>query len=82
MTNDATDSELLAREDCSIQLLARETLTEIEKVRTMYLIEYKKLAANAHITTFLPLLACTWVWQILEAPRGWDNAQTPSPDAA
>jgi len=73
MTNNAADSQLLAQEQSSIELLARETHTEIAKVRQMFLIEYKKLAANAHITAFLPLLTCNSVRVILDAQNLHDR---------
>jgi len=67
MANDAADSQLLAQEQWSIELLARETHTEIGEVREMFLAEYRKLAVNARITAFLPLLTCNCVRGILDA---------------
>jgi hypothetical protein len=67
MTNNATDSQLLSQEEWSIALLARETHTELAKVQQIFLIEYRKLAANAHITSFLSLLTCNRVRAILDA---------------
>jgi hypothetical protein len=63
--SDATDSQLLAQEIWSIDLLARETHTEVAKVQQIFLIEYKKLASHAHVTAFLSLLTCNCVRGIL-----------------
>jgi hypothetical protein len=61
------DSQILSQEQWAIELLARETDTPIEKVREVFLVEYKKLAAHAHITSYLPLLACSSARGILES---------------
>jgi hypothetical protein len=74
MTNDAADSQLLAQEEWSIELLARETHTEIDKVQQIFLTEYRKLAVNAHITAFLPLLTCNCVRGILDAQNLHDRS--------
>jgi hypothetical protein len=73
MTNNAADSQLLAQEQWSIELLARETHTEIAKVQQMFLIEYRKLAMNAHITAFLPLLTYNSVRITLDAQNHLDR---------
>jgi hypothetical protein len=73
MMNDATDSQLLAQEEGSIKLLARQTDTEIAKVQQIFLIEYKKLASHAHITAFLSLLTCNCVRAILDSQNAPDH---------
>jgi hypothetical protein len=73
MTNGAADSQLLIQEKWSIELLARETHTEIAKVQQIFLIEYRRLAVNAHITAFLPLLTCNCVRGILDAQHLHDR---------
>ena len=73
MTIGAPDSQLLAQEEWSIELLARETHTEIAKVQQIFLIEYRKLASNAHITAFLPLLTRNCVRGILDAQNLHDR---------
>jgi hypothetical protein len=73
-TDDAADSQLLAQEQWSIELLARETHTEIAKVQKIFLIEYRKLAVNAHITSFLSLLTCNCVRGILDAQNLHDRS--------
>jgi hypothetical protein len=67
MTYDTADSPLLANEAWSLEHLARETHTEISEAQQIFLLEYKKLAANAHIKSFLPLLTCHGVRMILDA---------------
>jgi hypothetical protein len=74
MTNDATDSQLLAEEKWSIELLARETHTQIAQVQQLFLTEYRKLAVNAQITAFLPLLTCNSVRGILDAQNLQDRS--------
>ena len=78
MTNAAEDSQLLAQEQLSIELLARETHTEIAKVQRIFLIEYRKLAANARVTAYLPLLASNCVRGILEAQNLRDRGLDPA----
>jgi len=51
----------------AIELLARETHTAIAAVQKVFLVEYKRLAEHAHITSYLPLLACSSVRGILES---------------
>jgi hypothetical protein len=67
MTNELVDSQILVQERWSIELLARETHSEISRVQEMYLTEYKNLAAHAHITSYLALLTCNKVRGILES---------------
>jgi len=63
------DSALLSQEQWAIELLARETHTEIPQVQEIFLREYKKLAVHARITAYLPLLTCNCVRGILDATK-------------
>jgi len=65
MINDSMDSQILRREQRAIELLARETHTAIAKVQEILVIEHTKLAANARIKSFLPLLTSNRVRIIL-----------------
>jgi len=65
--DESVDSQILSQEQWAIELLARETHTALEKVQEVFLVEYKKLAAHAHIKSYLPLLACNSVRGILES---------------
>lgn len=67
MIIDSQDAQILSQEQWSIELLSRETHTAIAKVQEVFLAEYKKLATNAHIKSYLPLLACNSVRVILDA---------------
>jgi hypothetical protein len=67
MINDSQDAQILLQEQWSIELLSRETDVAIAKVQEVFLAEYKKLAMNAHIKSYLPLLACNSVRVILDA---------------
>ena len=67
MINDSIDSEILSQEQWAIELLSRETHTAIAKVQDVFLTEYKKLAVNAHIKSYLPLLTSNSVRVILDA---------------
>ena len=69
MGNDASDSEILLQEQRAIEILALETRTAIASVQELFLVEYKKLAAHAHITLYLPLLTSNNVREILEAAK-------------
>jgi hypothetical protein len=64
---DSADARILSQEQHVIELLARETHTEIAAVQEVFLVEYKKLAAHAHITAYLPLLTSHRVREILQA---------------
>jgi hypothetical protein len=76
--DESVDSQILSQEQWAIELLARETHTAVEKVQEVFLVEYKKLAAHAHIKSYLPLLACNSVRGILESTNsGSDAAPTP-----
>jgi hypothetical protein len=57
MINDSTDSQILAQERFTIEMLSRATHTAITKVQEIFLVEYGELATHTHITAFLPLLA-------------------------
>jgi hypothetical protein len=66
-SNDSMDAQILSQEQWAIELLARETHTEISAVQEVFLVEYKRLAEHAHIKSYLPLLACNSVRGILES---------------
>jgi hypothetical protein len=73
-SNDSMDAQILSQEQWAIELLARETHTEISAVQEVFLVEYKRLAEHAHIKSYLPLLACNSVRGILEsANAGKEN---------
>lgn len=67
MINDSLDTQILSQEQWAIELLARETHTAIGTVQEVFLVEYKKLAAHARVTSFLPLLTSNSVRLILDA---------------
>ncbi len=68
MTMDkSTDSQILAQEQWTIELLARETQTSIPKVQELFLVEYARLTAGARIQSFVPLLTSNRVRDILDA---------------
>jgi len=69
MINDSMDTQILSQEQWTIELLARETHTAIGTVQEVFLVEYRKLAAHAHIKSFLPLLASNSVRVILDAQK-------------
>jgi len=62
-------ADLLDQEQWSIELLARETDTAIARVQEMFLAEYTKLASNAHVKSFLPLLTANQVRCLLDAEK-------------
>jgi hypothetical protein len=77
MTIDSMNTHILAQEQWAIQLLARETHTAIATVQELFLSEYAKIAPDAHITSFLPLLTSNRVRAILGAAnRANDHAPT------
>jgi hypothetical protein len=86
MIDDTMDSQILAQEEWAIKLLAHETHTEIVKVKEIFLIEYAKLAAGAHIKSFLPVLTRKAVRGVLDTQNaGQDcvrnvNTATRLPD--
>jgi hypothetical protein len=65
--NDSMDAQILSQEQWAIELLSRETHTAIASVQAVFLVEYKRLAEHAHIKSYLPLLACNSVREILES---------------
>ena len=65
MTDHSMDSQILAQEQRAIELLARETHTEIAKVQELFLAEFAKLTASAHIQSFVPVLTSNCVRTIL-----------------
>jgi len=67
MTDDSIDAQILSQEHSTIESLARETHTAVAKVQEVFLIEYKKLALNAHVKSYLPLLTSSSVRVILAA---------------
>jgi hypothetical protein len=73
VNNDSTDAGILLQEQWAIEGLARETRTAIATVQELFLVEYKKLAVHAHVTSYLPLLACNSVRTILEAGSAEDS---------
>jgi hypothetical protein len=79
MIDDSMDSQILIQEQWAIELLARETHASVAKVQKIFLIEYAKLAAHAHIKSFLPLLTSNSVRCILDAQNA-ENACLPTPE--
>jgi hypothetical protein len=75
MLEPSLETRILAEEQPAIEMLARETDTAIVRVQAVFLQEYAKIAAGAHITAFLPLLACSRVRAALRA----ENAQREGP---
>jgi hypothetical protein len=71
MTNNPADAQILSQEKWAIELLARETDTAIAQVQETFLIEYKKLAMNAKVKSYLSLLVRKSVKVIL----GGQNAR-------
>ncbi|MGO9930728.1 MAG: hypothetical protein ACLPV8_02800 [Steroidobacteraceae bacterium] len=67
MINDSMDAQILSQEQWAIEALARDTHTAVAKVQEIFLIEYRKLAAHAHVKSYLPLLASNSVRVILGA---------------
>lgn len=77
MIDDSMDSELLSQEQWAIELLARETDTPIATVQEVFLIEYRKLAAHAHVKSYLSLLAGNSVRVILGAQNAIRDKRWP-----
>ena len=69
--NNPPDAQILSQEKWAIELLARETHTAIAQVQKTFLIEYKKLAMNAKVKSYLSLLVRKSVKVIL----GGQNAR-------
>ena len=66
MINLPVDAQILSQEKWALELLAHETHTAIAQVQEAFLIEYKKLATNASVKSYLPLLARKSVKAILQ----------------
>lgn len=56
MTDDSVDQQLLAQKQRAIELLAQESGCSVDRVQALFLAEYGKLAAGAHIRSYLSLL--------------------------
>ena len=67
MINDSMDAQILSQEQWTIEALARDTHTAVAKVQEIFLIEYRKLAVNAYVRSYLPLLTSNSVRVILGA---------------
>ena len=76
MINDSMHNQLLSQEQWAIELLARETHTAIATVQEVFLIEYRKLAAHAHVRSFLPLLTSNSVRVILDARNAGNDSDS------
>jgi len=76
MINDSMDNQLLSQEQWAIELLARETHTAIATVQEVFLIEYRKLAANARVKSFLPLLTSNSVRVILDEQNARNDSDS------
>jgi len=66
MSKDSNDVQILSQEQRCIELLARETNTATATVQDVFLSEYKRIAATAHIRLYLPLLTGNSVRGILQ----------------
>jgi hypothetical protein len=69
MIEDSMDAQVLAQEQWTLELLARETHTPMARVQAAFLSEYNRLSVNARVRSFLPLLACNSTRVILDAER-------------
>ena len=69
MGDDPNDAQILSQERRCIELLAREAHTATATVQHVFLSEYKRLAAAAHVKAFLPLLTRSSVREILRSAR-------------
>jgi hypothetical protein len=63
------DALILVHEHPAIERLALETHTSVEQVQQVFLSEYLKLATDAHVQSFLPLLVVNRVRAILQGRR-------------
>jgi hypothetical protein len=79
MTDDSTQNQILVQEQWAIEVLARETQTEIGKVQTLFVAEFSRLSAVARIQSFVPLLTARIVREILEAQNASTAAVAKSP---
>ena len=50
-SNDSMDAQILSQEQWAIELLARETHTEISAVQEVFLVEYKKDLRSMRISS-------------------------------
>ena len=66
---ESADSRILAQEERTIARLARDTHTTLVKVQEVFLAEYAKLAPNARVRAFLPLLVGNRVRAVLRKAR-------------
>ena len=66
----AMATRILAQEQWAIEALARETHNTIARVQEVFLREYERIAPDAHITAFLPVLTSNRVRAILGAKSG------------
>jgi hypothetical protein len=76
MGNDSQDAHILSQEQRGIERLARETHTAIATVEDVFLSEYNRLAATAHLKSYLPLLVSNNVRGILERANA-NKARVP-----
>ena len=67
MIDESMDTQILSQEQGTIEALAHDTRTAVAKVQEIFLTEYRKLAANARIRSYLPLLTSNIVRVILGA---------------
>jgi hypothetical protein len=66
MDNNLKDARILSQARRGIELMAHETHTAIATVQEVYLCEYNRLAAAAHIKSYLSLVASNSARGILE----------------
>ncbi|HWW20209.1 MAG TPA: DUF3562 domain-containing protein [Steroidobacteraceae bacterium] len=64
-----SDAAILAQEHRAIERLAHDTHTSVAKVQQVFLSEYAKLATDAYIRSFLPLLVANRVRALLHGRR-------------
>jgi len=64
-----SDAKILATEQLAIERLAHDTHTGVAKAQQIFLGEYAKLATDARIKSFLPLLVANRVRAILWGRR-------------
>lgn len=67
--HDTPDSQILARNQRAIERLAHEAQAAAAQVQQIFLAEYARLAADAHIKSFLPLLVGNRVRVLLQGRR-------------
>ena len=76
MINESMDLQIIKQEQWAIELLARKTHTAIAKVQELFVIEYAKLAMDAQIRSYLPLLTTRRVKAILDKHNAGTISQT------